>query len=204
MRSLLRFLRYAAFIAAVVFFAGFAVFSERTTRAAPPDPAPRADGIVALTGGGGARIAAAMTLLDDGAGARMLVSGVNPSTTDDDVRALAGGEDANFDCCVDLGRAARTTVGNAQEVAAWAREHGYRRLIVVTSDFHMPRSLLELHHAASDLELIPYPVRRADATGVPWWRDPSAARRLFVEYVKYLVICVRGAGDGAPEEDAEA
>jgi len=202
---MLRPLRIFLTVLAVVFVGGFAVFAERTTRATAPTPAPHTDAIVALTGGGGARISAAMTLLDQGAGARLFISGVNPSTSDNDVRTLAAGSDANFDCCVDLGRAARTTVGNAHEVAGWARAHGYASLTIVTSDFHMPRSMLELRRALGDVELVAYPVLRSDATGLPWWRDAGAARRLSVEYVKYLIMLVRGdtSAPGADDMGAE-
>src|SRR5262249_31390039 len=53
----------------------------------PPDPVPHADGIVTLTGGG-ERIVAAMTLLRDNKGARLLISGVHPDTTRDDLKKL--------------------------------------------------------------------------------------------------------------------
>ncbi|MGD2133987.1 MAG: YdcF family protein [Maricaulaceae bacterium] len=207
---MLQALRNLLLLLAFVFVAGFAVFVEATTRAAPPPPPAGVDGVVALTGGGGARIAAAMALLEEGTGARMFVSGVNPSTTDDDIRRLAGGTDAMFDCCVDIGRAARTTVGNAYEVAAWARENDYDSLIVVTSDFHMPRALIELGRTMDGISLHPFPVSRAAQTAKPWWRDFGTARRVAVEYVKYLVILgheavgQRGSGNAATNDDAGA
>jgi len=200
---MLRLLRTLLTLLVLAFIGGFAVFAELTTRATAPTPAPHADGVVALTGGGGARIAAAMALLDQNIGARLFISGVNPSTTDEDVRALASGSDAKFDCCVDMGRAARTTLGNAHEVAGWARAHGYSSLIIVTSDFHMPRSMLELRRALGEVELIAYPVLRSDATGRPWWRDLGAARRLSVEYVKYLIMLVRGDVASPSVEDMD-
>jgi uncharacterized SAM-binding protein YcdF (DUF218 family) len=199
---MLRAVRNLILLAVLVFTVGFAVFSERTTRRAPPAPPPSADGVVALTGAGGARISTAMMLLDQRAGGRLLITGVNPSTTDDDVRRIAGGTSVMFDCCVDLDRSARTTVGNAREAAAWTRSHGYRSLIVVTSDFHMPRTLLELKSALGPgVAVHAYPVRGADVSGRPWWRDPTAARRLMVEYVKFLaalVLDVAGLRDAPP------
>jgi uncharacterized SAM-binding protein YcdF (DUF218 family) len=192
---MMRALRLLVLLLAFAFVAGFAVFSECTTRAAPPSPPPLADGVVALTGAGGARISTAMALLDQGAATRLLITGVNPSTTDDDVRRIAAGSAEMFDCCVDLDRSARTTVGNASEVAAWARAQGFQSLIVVTSDFHMPRSLLELGRALSKdgVTLHAYPVLGAEVSGRPWWRDATAARRLVVEYAKYLTAVSLGA-----------
>lgn len=189
---MLRLLRYALIGLLFAFLGGFVLFAERVTRlaAAIAEP-PAADGVVALTGGGGARISTGMELLARGKGKRLLVSGVNPQTTDEDVRQLAGGEETLFSCCVDLGRSARSTIGNAHETAAWADDHGYRSLIIVTSDFHMPRSLIELQGAMRDVKLTAYPVGPAIETGRPWWRDPGVTRRIAVEYVKFLVIFAR-------------
>jgi uncharacterized SAM-binding protein YcdF (DUF218 family) len=201
---MMRALRLVLLAGAIAFLAGFAVFAERTTRQAPPDPPPRADGVVALTGAGGARISTAMALLDEGAGARLLITGVNPATTDDDIRRIANGSEEMFACCVDLDRTARTTVGNAREAAAWARTHGFRSLILVTSDFHMPRSLLELERAEgmSEVTVTPYPVP-ADS-GRPWWRDADASRRLAMEYVKYVAaVALDSVGVRRRPEDEE-
>ena len=49
-----------------------------------------------------------------------------------------------FDCCADLGFMAADTHGNAQETADWARAHRYKSLIVVTANYHMPRSLTRI------------------------------------------------------------
>ena len=42
-----------------------------------------------------------------------------------------------------LGREADNTHGNARETAGWMRGEGYRSLRLVTSWYHMRRSLLE-------------------------------------------------------------
>lgn len=173
-----------AFAVGLVVFGGRVAGPEATFTATSP----KADAIVALTGGGGARIKAGMAVLSAGGGARLLISGVHPDIPADDVNALAGGDDAMFACCVDLGRTATSTMGNAAEVAAWARAEGYASLIVVTSDFHMPRSLIAIRAAAPGVTLIPHPVPSAAKT--PWWRDAQTWRRVSVEYVKYLVMRV--------------
>lgn len=185
---------------------GFFVFAETVTRLAPhPDP-PAADGVVVLTGGGGARIAAGMALLQAKKGQRLLISGVNPSATADDIAKIAGGPADLFACCVDLDHVSRSTKDNARETALWARRNGFGSLIVVTSDFHVPRSLAELGAAARGVSLRAYPVQAQGAPGAPWWRDAAKARRLAVEYAKYLAILGRNAvGLGAvPPEAAPA
>jgi uncharacterized SAM-binding protein YcdF (DUF218 family) len=156
----------------------------------PPDPLPRADGIVALTGGG-ERIVAAMALLSADKGGRLLISGVHPDTTREDLKKRIEDPGNKFDCCVDLDRAARNTAGNAIETARWVRKMGYRKVILVTAQYHMPRSLIELKRELPDVTLIAYPVYPDQMHARDWWRDLGNARLLASEYVKYLVARLR-------------
>ena len=140
--------------AAFVF--GFILFAAHVMRDETALPA-RADGIVVLTGGDH-RIDEAARLLTEGRANRLLISGVNRSNSKDDIRRIVRVQNKLFDCCVDLGYAARDTIGNASETRRWAETWHYSRLIVVTASYHMPRSLMELSRAFPEAELIPYPV----------------------------------------------
>src|SRR6185312_6386422 len=134
----------------VVYAAGFLLFLAGL----PTVPAnPRADGIVALTGGD-ARLDAAVALLEKGSGQRLLISGVDPETDKQTLRHMSDGG-PRFDCCADLGYAAEDTRGNADEAAEWTREHNFNSLIVVTARYHMPRALREFADAMPDITLIP-------------------------------------------------
>ncbi len=183
---------------AALWAAGLLAFGERVTKSTPaPEPAD-ADGIVALTGASAMRIEAATRLLELGKGRRLLISGVNRSVRPGELRDVARGAGRAYDCCVDLGFAAVNTQGNARETAAWARKHGFRSLIVVTSDYHMPRSILELRAAMPEVSLQPYPVVTETLNARRWWAHGEDARRMVYEYSKYLVIlgreAVRGLG----------
>jgi uncharacterized SAM-binding protein YcdF (DUF218 family) len=200
--------------AALGWAGGLVVFAERVAHSTPAADPPAADGIVALTGGSSLRIAAAVGLLEQGLAERLLISGVNPETTRAELRQTVGGARRAFDCCVDLGFQAENTVGNAKETAAWAAYHRYRSLIVVTADYHMPRALLELRAAMPGAELRAYPVATQSLDARRWWRSQSAARRMTVEYCKYLAVLARGAwsgvaarlhaGSGAPQAAGNA
>ncbi|MGE3302376.1 MAG: YdcF family protein [Hyphomonadaceae bacterium] len=179
--------------AALAFFVGFWGFAHSVNRAAPPDPLPEADAVVALTGGSLERLRTGMDLLAAGHGRRLLISGVNPKVTDEELAQLLRGRRVLFECCVDIGRRAEDTLGNAAETAAWARRNGFETLIVVTEDYHMPRSITELRIAMPNVKLAPYPVSaRISKEGV-WQNDVGAAGRLGLEYVKYLIIRAREA-----------
>lgn len=172
--------------------AGLLAFGRRVSLSTPAAVPPVADGVVALTGSSNVRLEAAEQLLEAGKGRRMLISGVNPKATRSDVRGVARGVGRMWDCCVDLGFRAANTRGNAQEIAGWARYHDYRSLVVVTADYHMPRALLELKAQVPDVQLIPYPVV-TDLDAKHWSRTQTGAKRMALEYCKYLVILGREA-----------
>jgi uncharacterized SAM-binding protein YcdF (DUF218 family) len=173
----------------VLYVAGFVVF---VTNLPAPKPAPKpAQGIVALTGGD-ERVTAAVNLLETNNGQRLLISGVHPKTTKDELKRLAHGG-KRFDCCADLGYAAENTRGNAEEAAGWARAHRFKSLIVVTASYHMPRSLTEFQAAMPGVRLEPYPVEPEDIDLQGWWHDTRALRVLQGEYAKYLASTLRNA-----------
>lgn len=180
-----------------VFGLGFVRFADRVADLTDHATTPAADGIVVFTGGQ-ARIAVALALLADGKARRLLISGVHPSATPKAIGDGSVASDELFHCCVDLDRRASNTIGNARETAAWARRHGFGSLIVVTSSYHMPRSIAELSHALPAVRLEPYAVAAAQLQLESWWRRPETVQLLLAEYVKYLVTSLRLAVSGEP------
>ena len=176
---------------ALLWAAGLFAFALHAAQSTPAPEPPASDGVVVLTGASLLRIEAATELLEQGLGQRLLISGVNPDTTREQVRAATNTAGRAFDCCVDLGFEAENTVGNAHETADWAAYHHYRSLIVVTADYHMPRALLELRGTLPHAALHPYPVVTETLDVRRWWASPEAARRLTVEYCKYLAVLGR-------------
>lgn len=157
-----------------------------------PDKYPdKAQAVIALTGGQGERIAAAKILLDDGVAGKMLITGVNPGSTEAEIFALAGGKKYLFDCCVTIGKQARTTVGNGLETAAWLRENRLGTAVIVTSDYHMPRAYVELKSAAPEIEFQTYVVRSTRVDLHNKMLNPGTHFELLREYLKFLVAWSR-------------
>jgi uncharacterized SAM-binding protein YcdF (DUF218 family) len=196
----------AVLVLLVIWTAGLLEFADRVARLTPAeDPAP-ADGIVALTGGSDVRLQAGADLLESGKGKRLLVSGVNRQATRGDLWSVTGAAKPLFDCCVDLGFTAADTLGNARESAQWARAMGYQSLVLVTSDYHMPRALIELRSALPGARITPYPVATPGLDARHWQDTSLGAKRMIVEYCKYLAILVReatlGLGGAQPAKTA--
>lgn len=194
-------------VLALIWLAGLVAFADRARKAEPPAAVPNADGVVALTGASDERIGAALNLLEQGRARRLLVSGVNTEVRREELRQVAGAPRRLYECCVDLGYDAQDTLGNAQEIADWARDKRFRTLIVVTSDYHMPRSLLEIRAAMPEAQLFPYPVATQLLDNRKWWQDQRTTRLITVEYCKYLAVLARDLfirlGDAIEGEKAE-
>src|SRR5215475_4078601 len=104
----------AIVLVALAYGLGFVLFVSLLPRT--PREVPKADGIVVLTGGG-TRLDRAEDLFESGVGRRLLISGVDQTTTKETLKHLVHGG-PRFDCCADVGYAAEDTRGNAQETKA--------------------------------------------------------------------------------------
>jgi len=181
LRAALVALLAIAFLAGAIGFIGFL----SKMRGSETKPYRTADGIVVLTGGS-SRVSDAMELLADGYGKRLLISGVHPTNAASDISRSLPDNQSLLRCCVDLDRSAVNTRSNAAETRRWAHERGFTSLIVVTSNYHMPRALAELGRVMPGVTLIPYAVVDNNVHLEPWWAYPGTTKLLLSEYLKYL------------------
>lgn len=182
----------AAILILVMFWAvGLLAFAGRIEQSTPAaEPAP-AEGIVALTGRSSTRIKAAAKLLEQGKAKKLLVSGVNRQVTREELLPVSKATRRLYDCCIQLGFEAADTKGNGRESAAWAAHENYTSLIVVTADYHIPRAMLELRGTMPGVKLTPYPVKTDEIDAEHWWRTGPGAKRMILEYCKYLAVFAR-------------
>jgi uncharacterized SAM-binding protein YcdF (DUF218 family) len=167
------------------FLVGFAAFSERIARMQTPLDIAPADAIVALTGGQ-SRIEKSIELLASRKGTRLLISGANLGTSKQDLLKAIGANTSLFECCVDIGYQAQDTVGNASEAAQWLEKNKFKSVILVTNNYHMPRSILEIRRIDRTIDVRPYPVVNSDLTNGKWMLRQDTVRVLLSEYMKYL------------------
>lgn len=185
----------AGFVVALT--VGFGVFAEHISLLTQPTDMRTADGIIVLTGGQ-SRLSAAFDLLKAGKGKRLLISGVNPHADRRALREVTGGDKRLFTCCVDIDHVALDTIGNAEQSAKWVAAHDYGRVILVTNNYHMPRSLLEMHRLLPQANVEPYPVVNSRLDDGSWLTKPDALRVLATEYVKYLAALARSVVPANP------
>ena len=148
------------------------------------------DAIVVLTGGS-LRLEKGFELLSAKMADRLLVSGVDKGIPLEELLKVAGLEPSELECCITLGYMAEDTGSNAIESAIWIRSNGISSIRLVTSSYHMPRSLLEFHATVPGLTIIPHPVFPENVMVHEWWARPGTAGLVIAEYNKYLLAATR-------------
>jgi uncharacterized SAM-binding protein YcdF (DUF218 family) len=132
-----------------------------------PGPAgeQRTDAIVVLTGAKG-RIERGLAQLQQGRAKRMLVSGVFPLVSENELAVVQKAPRKLFTCCIDLGKEAVNTRTNADETAAWLAGNKFTSVRLITTDWHMPRARFELELQVGNRVLI-VPDAVKSASGLP-------------------------------------
>ena len=181
----------AALLTFLVPFVGGYIWFARQISYQEVSEIKKAEAIIVLTGGAD-RVADGLKVLSEGHAERLLISGVSAGTNASDMTKNFPQYRDVIECCVELGYKAQNTVGNAEEALAFTKRHGlHKALIIVTSNYHMPRTLLETKASLGSIELIPYPVIPERLKGRFWWNSLDMSRLIFVEYIKFGLAYMR-------------
>jgi uncharacterized SAM-binding protein YcdF (DUF218 family) len=143
-----------------------------------------------LTGGSG-RLEAGLTLLEAGRAQKMFVSGVYHGVDVAALLELSQTTPSDLECCITLGYSADDTTGNAAETARWMAAENFSSMLLVTANYHLPRSLLEFRSVMPGIEIAAWPVYPPKVPIARWWRWPGTAKLLAGEYSKYLAAWLR-------------
>jgi uncharacterized SAM-binding protein YcdF (DUF218 family) len=144
------------------------------------EPTPNCcDAIVVLAGDShGRRVTKGGDLVRAGVAPIALVSGPNHmySQAESDL-AIAFAEKQGYERKLFLGlpNASTSTENEAQLLLADIRKRGYKKLLVVTSNYHTAGTGIEVHIAAA-----------ADKDVVPerWWQNREGRKKIFFEWIK--------------------
>lgn len=109
------------------------------------------DNVVVLTGGKN-RIRHALQSIKTNQPKNIFISGVYAKTTLNDI---LGEEENREDVNFILGKKAKNTFENADEIDNWVKINGVEKIVLITSDYHMRRSILALTHKNKNVKIIP-------------------------------------------------
>ena len=140
-------------------------------------------GIVVLTGGN-RRIAVGFDMLQKNIAPKMFISGVGTGVRLDDILPGLSEDMAQR---VFLGRSARDTLGNAEEVAEWLGATELSpRIVLVTAHYHLPRALGHLSRRMPEVTWVPVAAHPEALPLEHWYRYPLGWRVLSSELAKFL------------------
>ena len=142
--------------------------------------------IVVLTGGP-RRLEEGFKLLERKMGSALFISGVNPIVTKKDLKKILNTNNSNkknilFDCCVYYEKKSKDTQTNSIEVNQWLNKNDYNEIILVTSSYHMPRSIYEFKKNAPKITIYPWNIIQKEEGAL------KNIRKLTLEYLKFNLI----------------
>ncbi len=181
MKKILWFIAFIIFCLWIVNFYDFVSYVYNKTN----QTAKKSDIIVALTGGAN-RVDEAFTLLRKDMADTLFISGVYKGTT---LKAISS--DVIPDKTIILGKAAKNTLENAQEIANYVARNNLKSIILVTSSYHMKRAILDVKTFMPDVVISPYNVYSKAIYPDKWWGWPMTAWLLLYEHTKYNLDLVR-------------
>lgn len=141
-------------------------FTQAALQARLPDWAPGPEeAIVVLTGARG-RIPKAVQLLRQRDSGLLFISGAGKGITKKELLNQQGDAAAGATQLwqrIEVEDQATSTIENAQETAKILKEKKIQRVILVTSDYHMPRALAIFQRVYPSVSYFPYPVSSVTA-----------------------------------------
>ena len=166
---------------------GFCVFAYKINHFAI-DYHTTTDAIIVLTGGRN-RISEATKLYNDNKAKHMFISGVAKDITLENIQNSQNIK-IKKNKMVEIGHNADNTVGNANETKEWIQNNGIKSIRLVTSNYHIYRSLIEFRKHLSDTKIIPHPVY-SEYIEKKWWTSWQTFWLIFKEYNKFIYTYLR-------------
>ena len=141
----------------------FGVFSFYQTTQSISSTKGTVDGLVILTGGN-ERIKTGLEQIINLNASRILISGVGKNIKISAIQRHQLQKHIHLLELIDIGYGAVNTFSNALEAAIWVRTHQFKNIGLVTSRFHIPRSLWLFKQAMPEITIYPVVVDASDST----------------------------------------
>ncbi|MDO5386782.1 MAG: YdcF family protein [Pseudomonadota bacterium] len=177
-------IKYCLIPAVLLWFAGLAVFN-RYINSYENDRETKTDAIIALTGGSN-RIKEAASLLNEGYSSTLFISGVEKGVSFNEIVNVQK-LDIHSGNEVIIERASKNTVENAIKTNEWIKDNNIKSIRLVTSNYHMPRSVLEFKSQNAGVKIILNPVY-SDKVSDKWWKNWGSFVLIASEYTKFIIV----------------
>lgn len=153
--------------------------------------------IVILTGGSN-RIKEGLKIVNDinkltKTDFKILISGTGKGFTKATLKKILT-SDFNLklvECCIELESISKDTYSNASETYKWTKKNDIDNIILITSNYHMPRAILEFKNKMPNLQIFTYSISPKNHNITNWLKSSETFSLVFIEYSKLLIASLR-------------
>ena len=153
--------------------------------------------IVILTGGSN-RIKEGLKIVNDinkltKTDFKILISGTGKGFTKATLKKILT-SDFNLklvECCIELESISKDTYSNASETYKWTKKNDINDIILITSNYHMPRAILEFKNRMPNQQIFTYPITPKNHDIKNWLYSSDTFSLIFFEYSKLLIASLR-------------
>ena len=96
-----------------------------------------------------------------------------------------------IECCIYLDSVSKNTFTNAIETSKWANRNDLKEFILITSNYHMPRAILEFKNVMPNHKIYTFPITPRKHNIKEWMGSYETFSLIFKEFCKYIVSNLR-------------
>ena len=124
---------------------------------------------------------------------KILVSGTGKGFTKLSLRKILNSSfDLKLlDCCLELESVSKNTFSNATETFKWATRNNIKQFILITSNYHMPRALLEFKNKMPNIRIHTHPITPKKHDINKWLNSTETFSLVLMEFSKFLIASFR-------------
>ena len=142
----------------------------------------KTDGIAVLTGGTG-RINLGLELFNKNKNLKLIISGVDRNVSD---KSIIPNNIMNKSS-ITIDKDSESTYQNAKIINKWKSKYKLQNVTIITSYYHMPRSMMLIQSFTPTINFYAYPVEKKISNKISFRENILYYFFLTEEYIKYLV-----------------
>ena len=140
------------------------------------------DGIAVLTGGKG-RINLGLELFNKNRNLRLIISGVDKKVSDKSIIP----NNLKNKSSITIDKISESTYENAKIINQWTSKYKLQNVTIITSYYHMPRSMMLIQSLTPAINFYAYPVEKKISNKISFRENILYYFFITEEYLKYLV-----------------
>ena len=142
----------------------------------------KTEGIAVLTGGKG-RIDLGLKLFKKNKNLQLIISGVDKKVSGKSIIP----DNLNNKSSITIDKVSESTYQNAKIINKWASKYKLQNVTIITSYYHMPRSMMLIQSLTPTVNFYAYPVEKKVSDKISFRENILYYFFLTEEYIKYLL-----------------